>query len=257
MTAAIELDGVTFTYHDGTRALEDLSFSIRPGECVGVAGASGAGKSTLISCIVGFVTPEKGKITVGGLEVTRKNLKEIRAKTGLIFQNPDDQLFMPTVYDDVAFGPLQRNMKKEDVDRKVKKALKDRGLENLEHKFPGHLSGGQKRLAALAGTLVMEPEILLLDEPSSHLDPPARRNLIRQLDTLKNTRLITGHDLEMMLDLCNRTILLRSGKVVADGDPFEVFDDAGLMEQAGLETPHSLLPHRHEHRRRRERSGEC
>ncbi len=257
MTAAIQLDGVTFTYQDGTRALEELSFTICNGECVGIAGASGAGKSTLISCAVGFATPEKGKITVGEIELTRKNLKEVREKIGLIFQNPDDQLFMPTVYDDVAFGLVQRNMGKKLLDRKVKKTLADRGLEGMEHKFPGHLSGGQKRLAALAGVLVMEPEILLLDEPSSHLDPPARRNLISHLDGLENTRLITGHDLEMILDLCNRVILLRSGKVVADGDPFEIFGDAGLMKYAGLEVPHSLLPHRHEHRRRREHSGEC
>jgi len=254
---AIVFDDVTFTYRDGSRALEEVSFSICPGECVGVAGASGAGKSTLISCAVGFASPERGKITIGGLEVSRKTLKKVREKIGVIFQNPDDQLFMPTVYDDVAFGLLQRDMEREEIDRRVRKALADRGLENLAHKFPGHLSGGQKRLAALAGVLVMEPEILLLDEPSSHLDPLARRSLIRQLDTLENTRVITGHDLEMILDLCNRVILLRAGKLVADGDPFEIFDDAKLMESAGLEVPHSLMPHRHEHRRRRGQPGDC
>jgi len=247
MTSAIEAAGISYTYSDGAKALDGLSFRIEPGECVGLVGPAGAGKSTLAKCMVGFIVPDEGKLTVSGMEVNRKNIKEVRKKVGLIFQNADDQLFMPTLFDDVAFGLLQRGIDGEKLEARVKKALADRGLENLDNKFPGHLSGGQKRLAALAGVLVMEPEVLLLDEPSSNLDPRARRNLIDQLAKLDNTRLVAGHDLEMVLDICNRVMVLSAGKLVADGDPSEVLGDKAFVEIHGLEVPHSLMPHRHEH----------
>lgn len=165
----------------------------------------------------------------------------------MIFQNADDQLFMPTLYEDVAFGVLNREMKQEDLDRTVRNALADRGLSGLEEKFPGHLSGGQKRLASLAGVLVMEPGILLLDEPSSNLDPKSRRQLIQQLADLENARVLASHDLEMVLDLCTRVLVLNRGRLVAEGDPAHILADTKLMESCNLEVPHSLQPHRLDH----------
>ncbi len=246
MSAMIEARGVTYSYPDGTLALDDFSASIEPGECVALVGPSGAGKSTLTKCLLGLVFPQKGVLAIDGVEVGAKTIKDVRAKVGLIFQEPDDQLFMPSLFDDVAFGLLQRGIKGEELETRVKKALADRGLAGMENKFPGHLSGGQKRLAALAGVMVMEPEVLVLDEPTSNLDPRARRNLIEQLDSLTNTRLIVGHDLEMVLDVCDRVLVLSGSKLVADGAPGTILDDRELMEAHGLEVPHSLLPHRHD-----------
>ena len=253
MTAAIVAIRVSYKYPDGTSALDEVSFSIEAGECVGLVGPSGAGKSTLGMCIAGLAYPQKGKIVIGGVEIVRKNLAEARKKVGLIFQNPDDQLFMPTLYDDVAFGPLNQGLKGDELDLKVKKALADRGIEKLAVKFPGHLSGGQKRLASLATVLVMAPEVLILDEPSSNLDPHSRRNLIGQLGALTNTRLIAGHDLEMALDICTRVLILSGGRLIADGDPVQVLGDKSLMESNALEVPHSLLPHREMHHLARSR----
>lgn len=241
----IEAVGISFVYPDGTKALDGIGFRVDRGECVGIVGPSGAGKSTLANILVGFVFPRTGKISVDGIEINKKNMEAIRKKVGLIFQNPDDQLFMPTLYDDVAFGPLQRGMNGGELDTKVRKAISDRGLDGLENKFPGHLSGGQKRLAALAGVLVMTPEVLVLDEPSSNLDPKSRRNLINQLNKLDNTRLVVGHDLEMVIDICDRVFVLNAGKIVADGAPSEVLADAALMESSGLEAPHSLMHSAH------------
>lgn len=245
--AIIETRGLTYVYPDGTLALDDVSFSVRPGEAIALVGPSGAGKSTLMHCLVGLLGPERGEIHVVGKPVSKKTLKDIRSQVGLIFQNPDDQLFMPTLYDDVAFGPLNHGVEGEELDRQVRKALHDRGLSGLENKFPGHLSGGQKRLASLATVLVMAPAILLLDEPSTNLDPKSRRQLIRQLDALDNARIIASHDLEMALDLCTRALLLDHGKLVAEGDPAKLLADQTLMEAHGLEVPHSLQPHRHHH----------
>ena len=253
MNFAIQAAGVSYRYPDGTKALDDISFRIEPGECVGLVGPTGAGKSTLGMCIAGLVFPQTGKIIVGDVEIVRKNIAEARKKVGLIFQNPDDQLFMPTLYDDVAFGPLNQGVKGEELDLKVKKALADRGIEKLGNKFPGHLSGGQKRLASLAAVLVMEPEVLILDEPSSNLDPHSRRNLIEQLGALANTRIIAGHDLEMVLDICHRVLILSGGRLIADGDPIQLLGDKSLMEPNDLEVPHSLLPHREMHHLTRSR----
>ena len=246
MSAAIEVSGLSYTYADGTAALADVSFRSEPGECVALVGPSGAGKSTLAKCLVGFVTPQSGRAIVDGTPVGPKTLREVRRKVGLIFQNPDDQLFMPTLFDDVAFGLLQSGLSGEAWNARVEAALADHGLAGLGRKFPGHLSGGQKRLAALAGVLVMEPQVLVLDEPSANLDPRSRRNLINRLGRLANTRLIAGHDLEMALDLCSRVLLLSGARLVADGPPAQVLGDAALMAAHGLEVPHSRLPHRHD-----------
>jgi cobalt/nickel transport system ATP-binding protein len=255
MTAAIEVTDLGYTYPDGTTALAGVNFSLAPGECVGLVGPSGAGKSTLALCLVGSIFAQTGGVKVGGIELTKKTVRAARKKIGLIFQDPDNQLFMPTLSDDVAFGLRQAGWPEDEVADKVAQALADRGLAGLERKFPGHLSGGQKRLAALAGVLVMEPEVLLLDEPSSNLDPRARRGLINQLHQLPNTRLIASHDLEMILDLCGRVILIDQGRIISDGDPETILGNAELMAAHGLEVPHSLLPHRHEHTPHRRKEG--
>ena len=248
---AIELRNVSYAYPDHTHALEDVSFSVMPGEAVALVGPSGAGKTTLMLSTVGFLTPQQGKILIMGKPITKKSLKDARKQVGLIFQNPDDQLFMPTLYDDVAFGLLNRGIEGEELDKRVRKALSDRGLAGYEDKFPGHLSGGQKRLASLAAVLVMEPEILLTDEPSSNLDPKSRRQLIEQLNSLENARIVASHDLEMVLDLCTRVLLLDKGKLIADGAPAEILANAQLMEDHNLEVPHSLKPHRDQHHKPR------
>lgn len=247
MKSLLEIRELSYTYPDGTQALSGLSLEVSPGECVGVVGPSGSGKSTLGLCVVGLLSPFQGKILVDGIEVAPKNFNALRKKVGLIFQNPDDQLFMPTVFDDLAFGLLQQGIKNGELTQRVRKALEERGLLNLQDKFPGHLSGGQKRLVALAGVMIMEPALLILDEPSSDLDPRSRRNLIRQLQALTNTRLILSHDLEMILELAQRVILIDQGKKVVEGLPREVLSNQELMEQHGLEVPHSLLPHQIPH----------
>ncbi len=244
---ALDVRNATYRYPDGTCAIEDVSFSVGPNEAVGLVGHSGAGKTTLMLGIVGFLELERGEIYVRDLRVGKKTLREVRREVGMLFQNADDQLFMPTLYEDVAFGALNKGVKGEDLDRAVRRALADRGLSGLEEKFPGHLSAGQKRLASLAGILVMEPGIVLLDEPSSNLDPKSRRQLIRQLDDLENARLLATHDLEMVLDFCTRVLVLDRGRLVAQGDPARLLADEDLMEFCNLEVPHSLLPHRYEH----------
>ncbi len=244
---ALDVRNAAFRYPDGTRAIDDVSFSVEPSEAVALVGPSGAGKTTLMLCIVGFLQLEKGEIHVKGMRVGKRNLRQVRREVGMIFQNADDQLFMPTLYEDVAFGILNRGMGQEEVDRTVRLALADRGLSGLENKFPGHLSGGQKRLASLAGVLVMEPGILLLDEPSSNLDPKSRRQLIDQLGALPNARVLASHDLEMVLDLCTRVLVLDRGRLVAEGDPAAILADGKLMESCSLEVPHSLRPHRDQH----------
>ncbi len=246
-TPALDIRNATYRYPDGTCAIEDVSFSVAPGEAVALVGPSGAGKTTLMMAIIGFLRLEKGAISVNGLQVSKKNLRRIRGEVGMIFQNADDQLFMPTLYEDVAFGLLNKGMSPEELDRAVRRGLAERGLSGLEQKFPGHLSGGQKRLASLAGVLVMEPGILLLDEPSTNLDPKSRRNLIRQLADLDNARVLASHDLEMVLDLCTRILVLNQGRLVAEGDPARVLGNEDLMEDCNLEVPHSLQPHRLQH----------
>ena len=240
MDLALEVSQVSYTYPDGTRGLSELTLSIKKGECAGIIGPSGSGKSTLGMCLVGLFLPTQGKILIDGIEFNHKNFNQIRKKVGLIFQNPDDQLFMPTVFADVAFGLLQQGNQDGELSQKVRKALSERGLLNLEQKFPGHLSQGEKRLAALAGVMAMEPELLILDEPSSNLDPKSRRNLIEQLKSLSNTRIILSHDLGMILELSDRVILLYQGRKIAEGPTPEILSDQKLMLGYGLEVPISL-----------------
>jgi energy-coupling factor transporter ATP-binding protein EcfA2 len=244
---ALALEALAFRYPDGTEALRGVDLAIAPGETVGLVGPNGAGKSTIALNVVGFLHPSAGAVRVFGTVVGHPTLQEVRRRVGLVFQSPDDQLFMSTLFDDVAFGPLNLGLPEEEVRRRTAEALAAVGLAGLEAKFPGHLSGGQKRAAALAGVLAMGPDLLLLDEPSSNLDPASRRGMIDRLATLPQAKLIASHDLEMVLDLCPRVVVLDAGRVVADGPALEILSDAALMGRHRLEVPYSLRRD-HQHR---------
>ncbi len=233
----IEMQGVKYAYPDGTLALQDVSFSITHGESVALIGGNGAGKSTLLLHLNGFLTPTHGQVRVGDIPVTKKTLATIRRAVGMVFQDPDDQLFMPTVYDDVAFGPLNLGLPIEEVERRVMAALTQVGLAHVKDKPPYRLSEGQKRSIAIATVLSMQPNILVMDEPSSNLDPKARRNLINLLNTFTHTKIIATHDLDLVLDVCERTIILHEGRIAADGLTREMLQNEPLLEATHLEKP--------------------
>jgi len=236
----VETENLEFAYPDGTAALRGVSFRITHGESVALIGANGAGKSTLLLHLNGCLVPAKGSVRVGDFPVTRKTLPAIRRSVGMVFQDADDQLFMPTVYEDVAFGPLNLGLPPEEVDKRVMDVLARVGLAHLKDKPPYRLSEGQKRSAAIATVLSMSPDILVIDEPSSNLDPLSRRNLINLLKTFSHTKIIATHDLDMILDLCERTIILREGRVAADGKTLELLRNDRLMEESHLERPYRL-----------------
>lgn len=233
----IDVRNLSVTYPDGTKALKDLSFHIKKGSCTALVGTNGAGKSTLLLSLVGIVTPDSGEMFINGLRVERKNLNTIRSIAGMVFQNPDDQLFMARVCDDLAFGPSNYGIDEDKVAKRVDKVLADLKIEGLKHRMPNKLSGGEKRLASLGSVLTMEPELLLLDEPTSFLDPRSRRNLISVLRELPQTKLIATHDLDMALDLCDNVIVLSDNILFAQGDPNEVLLNEQLMQDCGLELP--------------------
>lgn len=218
----IKFDNVKYTYPDGTAALKGVSFTITHGERVALLGLNGSGKSTLILHTNGLLLPTSGEVNIGGIPLTEKTAPAVRRSVGMVFQNPDDMLFMPTVYDDVAFGPRNMNLPEDEVEKRVREALNAVGLAGVEKKSAFQLSGGQKRSAAIASVLSMEPDILVLDEPTANLDILARHNLIKLLDTFHHTILVATHDLEMATALCSRSILLKEGKIIADGPTDEV-----------------------------------
>ena len=236
----IDLCEVYYAYPDGTAALNGLSLHIGHGESVAIVGANGSGKTTLLSHLSGLLFPAQGTVNIGGYPVIPQTLARIRQAVGLVFQNPDDQLFMPTVYDDVAFGPLNMGLPADDVEKRVLSALETVGALALKDRPPYRLSGGQKRAAAIAAVLAMEPAILVMDEPTAALDPFARRQLIGLLKTFAHTKIIATHDLDMVLDLCERTVILRDGRVLADGATHELFRNKELLAQAHLEQPFAL-----------------
>lgn len=233
----VEAQQLQFSYPDGTLALEEVSFRITHGESVGIIGANGAGKSTLLLQMSGVLFPTGGALRIGDWPLTKKTLSRIRRTVGLIFQNPDDQLFMPTVYEDVAFGPLQQGYPAEEVELLVDRALEQVGIVHLKNRPPYKLSGGEKRMAAIAAVLAMTPDILVLDEPSAALDPMARRRLINLLATFRHTKIIASHDLDLVLDLCERTIIMNRGRIVADGPTGELLRNEALLREAHLEKP--------------------
>jgi cobalt/nickel transport system ATP-binding protein len=236
----IDLTEVQYTYPDGTNALRNLSLHIGHGEAVAIVGSNGSGKTTFLSHLNGVLFPSSGAVNIGGYPVSKKTLAQIRRTVGMVFQNPDDQLFMPTVYDDVAFGPLNLGFPPADVEARVTAALKTVGALELRDRPPYRLSGGQKRAVAIATILAMEPAILVMDEPTSALDPLARRQLINLLRTFTHTKIIATHDLDMVIDLCERTIVLNNGSILVDGSTAEIFRDKALLDQAGLEQPLSM-----------------
>lgn len=236
----VEFKNVTFRYPDGTDALKGVSFRITHGEAVGIVGANGAGKSTILLHMNGHLLPTSGTVTIGDLQLQKNTRQEIRRKVGIVFQNPDDQLFMPTVFDDVAFGPLNLGLTPECAQERVHAALQQVGCLALRDKPPHHLSGGQKNAVAIATVIVMEPDILVMDEPAANLDPRSRRSLITMLKTFTHSKIIASHDLDLILDVCKRCIVIRAGAVVADGPAGDILSDKALMEENNLELPLSL-----------------
>lgn len=233
----VEVNRLKYTYPDGNQALRGISFRITHGEAVGVVGANGAGKSTLLSHLVGAMLPQEGTVRIGDYPLTPQTLPLIRKTVGMIFQDPDDQLFMPTVGDDVAFGPLNMGLPADEVEKRVDEALALVGATHLKQRPPYKLSGGEKRAVSIATVLSMSPDILVMDEPSSALDPLTRRRLIELLRTFKHTKIIATHDMDLVLDLCERTIILHQGEILADGPTWELFQDEALLKEGHLEKP--------------------
>ena len=236
---SLELVDVRYRYHAGAEALRGVTFSVAAGERVGLVGPNGAGKSTLLLAIAGFLAAE-GRIRVAGHTLNRSTARDVRRHLGIVFQDPDDQLFMPRVGEDVAFGPATMGLAPEEVRARTAEALEAVGLAGFEDRSPYHLSQGEKQRAALATVLAMRPQILALDEPTAGLDPRARRRLIALLQNLATTMLVVGHDLDLILDVCGRAVLLDRGQVAADGPAARMLRDARLLESHGLELPLSV-----------------
>lgn len=234
----IEFQNVSFSYGD-VPVVENLSFTIQKGETVGLIGANGAGKSTIMKLMLGLLSGS-GEIQVDGLPVCRDNLAEIRKKIGFVLQDSDNQMFMPTVYEDMIFGPRNYGLSKEETERRVDAVLNRLGLTGLKHRHNHKISGGEKRMAAIATILTMEPETILMDEPSTALDPVNRRTVINTINTLPQTKLIASHDLDMILDTCQRVILLSRGKIVADGPAEHILRNQALLEANRMELPFCL-----------------
>ncbi len=232
----IELQNVSFAYEAEKPVLRDVSFRIGDGEAVGLIGANGAGKSTVMKLMLGLLSGE-GTILVDGIPVEKRTLAQIRRKLGFVLQNSDDQMFMPTVYEDMIFAPLNYGLSREEAERRADAALERLGLQALKHRHNHRLSGGEKRMAAIATILAMEPDAVLMDEPSAALDPRNRRLVIDTIRELDKTRFIASHDLDMILDTCSRVVLLSGGTVAADGPAREILRDKKLLEENGLELP--------------------
>ncbi|MEU6844477.1 ABC transporter ATP-binding protein [Streptomyces sp. NPDC046716] len=241
-TASLDVSGLAFAYPDGHQALFGVDFSVARGERVALLGPNGAGKTTLVLHLNGILTGGAGTVKVAGMPVDKRNMAEIRRKVGIVFQDPDDQLFMPTVREDVAFGPAAAGMKGAELEARVRKALSLVGMEEYADRPPHHLSFGQRRRVAVATVLAMEPEILVLDEPSSNLDPASRRELADILRSLDVTVLMVTHDLPYALELCPRALILSDGVIAADGPTGDLLRDEELMRAHRLELPFGFDP---------------
>lgn len=235
----IEFQNVTFSYDGAQPVVENLSFTIDKGEAVGLIGANGAGKSTIMKLLLGLLSG-KGQITVDGLSLSKQNIPVIRQKIGFVLQDSDNQMFMPTVYEDMIFGPRNYGLSKEETEQRVDEVLNRLNLQDLKHRYNHKISGGEKRMAAIATILAMEPETILMDEPSTALDPVNRRTVINTINALPQTKLIASHDLDMILDTCQRVILLSHGKIVADDSAETILRDKALLEANRMELPFCL-----------------
>lgn len=237
MENIIPVSDLSFGYDSKRKVLENINFQLKKGESVGLVGANGVGKSTLLRILVGLNTGFQGDVMVNNIPLEKKNLKTIRKNVGYVFQDADSQLFMSTVFDDVAFAPRNYGMSEAEVNEKTMEALKVVHIEQLKDKQIYKLSGGEKKLASIATILSTEPDVILMDEPSVALDPKNRRNLINILNRLNQAKIIASHDLNMIMDTCERTILLSDGKIIKDGNTKEILLDKELMEESGLELP--------------------
>ena len=241
-TPVLDVRGLAYAYPDGHQALYGVDLHVHAGERVALLGPNGAGKTTLVLHLNGILTAGAGTVAVSGLPVTRENLREIRRRVGIVFQDPDDQLFLGTVRQDVAFGPANLGLKGSALERRVMDSLDKVGMADFADRPPHHLSFGQRRRVAVATVLAMEPEILVLDEPSSNLDPASRRELAQILRVLPVTMLMVTHDLPYALELCDRSVILDAGRIVADGATAEVLADADLLARHRLELPVGFDP---------------
>ena len=236
----VNLDHLTFTYDGNREVLSDISFHLKAGETVGLIGANGAGKSTLLKILTGLLTDYKGQAKLDGMDINKKNLAAVREKTGYVFQDSESQLFLSTVYEDVAFGPRNYGYSEEEVQKKVMSALQQVHIEELKDRPIYRMSGGQKKLAAIATILSMEPEVILFDEPSVGLDPKNRRNLINIINRIGGLKIIASHDLDMIFDTCDKTNLIEKWKLIFYGETAKILTDQRLLEESGLELPLSM-----------------
>lgn len=236
----LETENVFFSYRPGRQVLRSVSFSVARGEQVALIGANGAGKSTLLKLFVGLLAPESGNVSVCGMQVERKNFDAVRRAAGYVFQDPESQLFLANVREDVAFGPKNEGLDASEVRRRTDEALAATGMSAFADEHVYRLSGGQKRLASIATVLALRPEVLLLDEPTLALDPRNRRMVMMALKKLSCAKLIATHDLDFVLESCSRVLVFSDGGIVAEGDPCDILHDRGLLEANGLELPPSF-----------------
>jgi len=237
---AVETLDLRYTYPDGTEALGGVTLRIAPGTAIGLVGANGAGKSTLLLHLAGALVPAHGEVRINGVTPTDRTAAAVRRVVGLVFQNADDQLFMPTVFDDVAFGPLNAGLTPEAVEERTVAALRRVGMLHLRQRTSHNLSAGEKRAVAIATVLALEPDVLVMDEPSSSLDPRGRRRLIDLLRSFDHTRIIATHDLELVTEVCPRVFVMDAGRIVAEGQTAQILSDEALMLAHGLERPYSM-----------------
>lgn len=237
MQVAIAIQNLSFSYPNRQNVLQDINLTVRAGERVGLIGPNGSGKTTLFLLTCGILKPTAGKILLFDQPIV---VSEFRPEIGLVFQNPNDQLFLPSVRDDIAFGPENMGLSATEVEERIHEAISLTGVQNLVERVPHNLSGGEKCMVAIAGVLAMRPQLVLYDEPSANLDMRSRRRLIQFLHTSQQTIMISSHDLELILEVCDRVLLLDRGQIIAEGNPHDIMRDRQLMEAHGLETPCSL-----------------